>query len=122
MAGKRLIISVVCLVFVAGAALFYDREHRRQSFAAQMEDQLRRDIHSGMSRAEIEAYLNKNGIQHSYVEKFDKGKSVERTEFARIPDQSTRVVLVRTDIQVRFTFDEAGRLSSYSFKETLIGP
>ena len=41
---------------------------------------------------------------------------------ARIPDPSTGIRIVKADLQIRFTFDEAGRLSNYALKEILTGP
>jgi len=122
MARKRIVISIVSLLLVIAAAVFSDRAYRRHSPAAEMENQLRRDIRKGMSRAEVEAYLDRKGIENSYVEKFDKGKSLERTVIARIPDPSTGIRIVKADLQIRFTFDEAGRLSNYAVKEILTGP
>jgi len=122
MVRKRLILSGVLLLLVAGVVLVHDRAYRRNSPAAKLEEQLHRDIHSGMTRAEIEAYLNRLGIGHTYVEKFDKGKSQERTVVALIPDRSTGLQIVRTDVQIRFTLDEAGRLSNYEVKELVSGP
>lgn len=122
MARKRIIISAVLLLLVAGVVLIRDQAYRHQSLAGKLEDQLRRDIHTGMSRLEVEAYLNQAGIQHTYVEKFDKGKSQERTIIALIPDRSTGLEIVRTDVRIRFIFDEAGRLTKYKVEELFTGP
>jgi hypothetical protein len=122
MVRRRLILSGVLLLLIAGVVLVRDRAYRRHSLAAKLEDQLHRDIRTGMSRAEIEAYLNRVGIDHSYVEKFDKGKSKARTIIALIPDRATGLEIVRTDIQIRFEFDEAGRLTRYDVKELFTGP
>ena len=121
MARKRLITTMALLALVVGVGIAYERTQRRASRSTEVENQLRRDLHTGMSRAEIEAYLNQNGIEHSYVEKFDKGKSVERTVIARIRDRSTGLVLVKVDVGIQFKFDEAGRLTSYTVEEFLIG-
>ncbi|HXZ13764.1 MAG TPA: hypothetical protein VEG64_15370 [Candidatus Sulfotelmatobacter sp.] len=122
MVRRQLILSGVLLLLVGAVVLVHDRAYRRHSPAAELEDQLHRDIHTGMTRAEIEAYLNRVGIAHTYVEKFDKGKSLERTVVALIPDRSTGLEIVRTDVQIRFTLDEAGRLTNYDVKELLTGP
>lgn len=86
----------------------------------QVETQLRSGISTGDSRVKVEAFLDQQGIPHSFIE-HSRWPGETRTEFALIRDTS-RSTLIRDDIWIRFKFDEKDRLESYTVEEVLTGP
>ena len=74
----------------------------------------------GSSRTAVESYLDSQSIQHSYTDD-SKFSNERRVELALIRSTS-RSQLVRGDIQVRFQFDEFGRLLNYSVRKVFTGP
>ena len=82
--------------------------------------QLERVTPVGSSRTAVESYLDSQSIQHSYTDD-SKFSNERRVELALIRSTS-RSQLVRGDIQVRFQFDEFGRLLNYSIREVFTGP
>jgi hypothetical protein len=71
----------------------------------------------GSSRSAVAGYLDSQSIQHSYIED-SKFPNERRVELALIRGTS-KSQLVRGDIQIRFQFDEFGRLLNYSVREVL---
>ena len=82
--------------------------------------QLERVTPVGSSRTAVERCLDSQSIQHSYADD-SKFSNERRVELALIRSTS-RSQLVRGDIQVRFQFDEFGRLLNYSIREVFTGP
>jgi len=82
--------------------------------------QLERVTPVGSSRTAVESYFDSQSIQHSYTDD-SKFSNERRVELALIRSTS-RSQLVRGDIQVRFQFDEFGRLLNYSIREVFTGP
>jgi hypothetical protein len=74
----------------------------------------------GSTRSAVEGYLDSQSIQHSYIED-SKFPNERRVELALIRGTS-KSQFVRGDIQIRFQFDEFGRLLNYSVREVFTGP
>ena len=74
----------------------------------------------GSSRTRVETYLDSQSIPHSYIDD-SKSPNERRVELALIRSTS-QSLLVRGDIQIRFRFDESGRLADYSVQEVFTGP
>jgi hypothetical protein len=74
----------------------------------------------GSSRAAVESYLDSESIPHSYLDD-SKFPSERRVELALIRGTS-QSLFVRGDIQIRFRFDQSGRLLDYSVQELFTGP
>ena len=74
----------------------------------------------GSSRAAVESYLDSQSMAHSYLDdpKFPSERGVELA-LIRGTSQS---LFVRGDIQIRFRFDQSGRLLDYSVQELFTGP
>ena len=75
---------------------------------------------SASSRSAVENYLDSQSITHSYIED-SKFANERRVELALIRGTS-KSELVRGDIQIRFQFDESGRLLNYSVRDLFTGP
>lgn len=114
------------LVLIASACVGYflvrhwARIHGRAS-VTERDNELRANLRPGMSREQIEAYLDRNAIPHSYIENAGAPPESRWTEIALIKD-SGRFDIVRRDIEIVFRFDRAGTLMDYSEKEHLAGP
>ncbi|SRR5216683_7957538 len=93
--------------------------HHRVS-VAEIETDLRANVNAGESRSEVEVYLDRKGLEHSYIENFDADPKLNRTEQALIRNSSWSLI-TRGDIQLLFRFDENGKLSDYSVKEIFTG-
>ena len=74
----------------------------------------------GSSRSAVENYLDSQSITHSYIAD-SKFANERRVELALIRGTS-KSELVRGDIQIRFQFDESGRLLNYSVRDLFTGP
>ena len=114
---------VVIAVVAAGAVALL---HKRRVTAgggstATIDAELRANLPLGSSRADVESYLDKRAIQHSYVENSTSMPKYNRTEFAVIRG-SAGTQLIRRDIQILFKFDEHDRLTEYSATEIYTGP
>jgi hypothetical protein len=83
-------------------------------------EKLDQSLPVGSSRAAVESYLDSQSIAHSYLDD-PKFPSERRVEFALIRGTS-QSLLVRGDIQIRFRFDQSGRLLDYSVQELFTGP
>lgn len=123
---KMLLIAAVLVVLAALVlACFYKRYNRttvrRSQTVANVERDLREHLAIGMPREQVESYLDRVHIQHSYVAVSPSTLSYNRTEYALIPD-SMQAGVVRGDIQILFRFDEQNLLTSYSVKEIYKGP
>lgn len=66
----------------------------------------------GSSGTAVDSYLDSHAISHSHID-------ASSNEFALIRGQSQ---FVRRDIQIRFHFDQSGRLLDYSVEEVFTGP
>jgi hypothetical protein len=113
---------LVCLIAILGLVSLASRPgvyHRVT--VSQIESELSASIHLGMSRNEVEAYLDRKGWEHEYLEKFDAEPRFNRTERVLLPNTS-RSLLIRGDILLNFKFDESEKLSDYSVKEIFTGP
>jgi len=123
---RRSATIIVLLVLMASAFISYllvrhwTRHHHRSS-VIQLENELRASVRPGMSRTQIEAYLDQRGIPHSYAENADAPPESRWTELAMIRD-SGWTGLVRRNIQLVFQFDQTGSLTNYSEKEMFTGP
>ena len=82
--------------------------------------QLEKATPVGSSRSAVESYLDSQSIQHSYIDdsKFPNERRVERA----LIRGTSKSQLVRDDIEIRFQFDEFGRLLNYSVREVFTGP
>ncbi|HTV58231.1 MAG TPA: hypothetical protein VMJ93_05100 [Verrucomicrobiae bacterium] len=81
------------------------------------------NLHQGMSRAEVESFLNRQGIAHSYAAEKEGTKNPDRSpaEIAIIHG-NPGFGIIRTDYQIRFNFDSSDRLTSFSVSEVFTGP
>jgi hypothetical protein len=81
---------------------------------------LNKQLPAGSSRSVVESYLDSRSIPHSYIDdsEFPNDRRVELA-LMRGTSQSP---LVRADFQVRFRFDESGRLLEYSVREVFPVP
>lgn len=82
--------------------------------------QLEQAIPLGSSRAAVESYLDSRSIPHSYIDA-SMFPNERRLELALV-QRSSQSQLIRADIQIRFRFDESGRLLDYSTQEIFTGP
>ena len=82
--------------------------------------QLEKATPVGSSRPAVESYLDSQSIQHSYIDdsEFPNERRVERA----LIRGTSKSQLVRDDIEIRFQFDEFGRLLNYSVREVFTGP
>ena len=81
---------------------------------------LEQSLPVGSSRTTVENYLDSQSIPHSYIDD-SKFPNERRVELALIRSTS-QSQFVRGDIQIRFRFDESGRLAEYSVQEVFTGP
>lgn len=102
-------------------ALFYQR--RVDTQLRDIHELLNENVHLGMTRAEIDSFLDRQGIAHSFAADKEPTKRPDRprAELALLRGNSDGNI-VRTDYQIRFNFDSSGRLTSYSVKEVFTGP
>ena len=115
-------LVVIAALAVGTTALVHKRRVAASGDSiATIETDLRANLPPGSPRAEVEAYLDKRAIQHSYVEKSTSMPKYSRTEFAMIGG-SAKTQLIRGDIQILFNFDEHDRLTEFSVKEIYKGP
>ena len=121
---KTLRILVVIAAVVATILIcrfVAQRSASQQRLAVEeVRKQLERVTPVGSSRTAVESYFDSQSIQHSYTDD-SKFSNERRVELALIRSTS-RSQLVRGDIQVRFQFDEFGRLLNYSVREVFTGP
>lgn len=110
----------VLAVLLAGL-LYRTRRVKAAIDVAKIEQGIRDHLPIGVSRAKVVAYLDEQGIPHSYIEESKQAPEYRHTEMAMVRGTS-RTWLVRGDIQVLFKFDESGNLISYSVKEIFTGP
>jgi hypothetical protein len=87
---------------------------------ADVRKKLEQALPVGSSRTTVETYLDSQSIPHSYIDD-SKFPNERRVELALIRSTS-QSLLVRGDIQIRFRFDESGRLADYSVQEVFTGP
>ena len=121
---KMLWVLVVIAAAVASLItwqLVAPRSARQQRLTAEaVRKQLEKATPVESSRSAVESYLDSQSIQHSYIED-SKSPSERRVELALIRGTS-KSQLVRDDIEIRFQFDEFGRLLNYSVREVFTGP
>jgi hypothetical protein len=97
--------------------------HRTRTQPVTVEDvrkRLERATPVGSSRSAVESYLDSQSIPHSYVD--DSEFSNERRVELALIRSTRRSPLTTDDIQIRFRFDESGRLLDYSVREVFTGP
>lgn len=120
---RKLLWLVFVLMVTAGllfGLIYRARRLKATVSVAKVEKDIRDHLPIGASRAEVAAYLDQRGIQHSYVEESQQPE-YRHTEMAMIRE-SSRTWIIRGDIQIFFRFDEDGKLTSYSVKEIFTGP
>ena len=113
------IAAVVATILICRFVAQRSASQQRLAFE-EVRKQLERVTPVGSSRTAVESYLDSQSIQHSYTDD-SKFSNERRVELALIRSTS-RSQLVRGDIQVRFQFDEFGRLLNYSVREVFTGP
>jgi hypothetical protein len=120
MAGTAVAVcAVIALAALVGVA--YERTRPWGRIApARIETDIRNHLPIGSSRAEIAAYLDKKGIEHSYISENNYARN-SNCEVAIIRNTAFNSP-VRTDIQIHFNFNRDLRLASYSVKEIYTGP
>jgi len=113
------VAAVIALAALAGAV--YQRIKPWGRIApAQVETEIRDHLPSGSSRAEVAAYLDHKGIEHSYIS--DNSYPQKHNYEVAIMRNTAFQSPIRTDIQIYFNFDADLRLVSYSVKEIYTGP
>jgi hypothetical protein len=120
---KSLLITlaiVVLAIWVAGM-IYNARRVRVTVDVASVEKDISDHLPTGASRADVESYLDKRGIQHSYIAQSIGAPEYDRTESAMIRGASG-TSLVRGDIQILFKFDDQDKLIHYSTREIFTGP
>jgi hypothetical protein len=113
-------IAVIVVLGACAAVVLHKDKYQVRITKVQVEQDIRAHLPIGSSRKEVAAYLDSNRFPHSYIEDlmYSKCKSCE---IALIRDTAHNW-LIRTDIQLEFRFDQAGRLASYSMQEINTGP
>jgi len=123
---KKILLIAAVLVVLAALVLacFYKRSNPtvgQSQTVANVERDLREHLAIGMPKEQVESYLDRAHIQHSYVAVSPSTSNYDRTEYALIPN-SMQTGAFRSDIQISFKFDEQNRLTSYSVREIYKGP
>jgi hypothetical protein len=123
MRPKSLWIVPALALLVALAVGVIQRARRVQVMTdvARVEADVRERLPEGSSRAEVAAFLDLRGIQHSYVDESKNAPEYNRTEMAMIRGV-TRTWLIRGDIQILFKFDDHSRLIKYTVQQISTGP
>jgi len=86
----------------------------------EVQQQIDQSIRIGSTRETVESYLDSRSIPHSYLAA--SGQTNERNVELALIRGTSQSGLVRGDIQVRFHFDDSGRLTDYQVKEIFTGP
>jgi len=122
MQRKRLVWIPVVVVAASVASLLSWRfvGRSRATPLEAVRKQLEQATPVGSSRSAVDTYLDSQSIPHSYI-RDSKSPSEGGVELALIRGTS-KSLLVRGDIQIRFRFDESERLVSYSVQEGFTGP
>ena len=118
-------ITVIVAVTVALLALtvaLRSRHVKRKIDVATVEKDIREHLPIGSSRSDVDSFLDKRGIGHSYVGRLDVSPENSHMETAIIRD-SSQSYLVTGDIQIEFKFDATdSKLVSYTVREIFTGP
>src|SRR5690348_11209379 len=77
--------------------------------AAELVIEIREHLPIGTSRSEVEAYLDRKGVPHSYIPDLKGSPEYQHTEMAMVGGTS-RTWLVRGDTQLLFKFNNQDRL------------
>ena len=109
----------MCAIF-AWLVLSRKKQTSQRLTVKEVKEQINGNIPTGSSRAAVESYLDSRSIPHSYVP--GSGLTNERNVEVALIRGTSESVLVRGDIQVRFQFDDSGRLADYAVKEIFTGP
>lgn len=86
----------------------------------EVQQQIDGSIPIGSTRAAVESYLDSRSVPHSYLTA--SGQTDERNVELALIRGTSQSLLIRGDIQVRFHFDDADRLTDYHVKEIFTGP
>lgn len=117
---RRIVLFAVGLAIVFAAFFFQRRQDAR---LREVREMLNANLHTGMTRAEVELFLSGRGIGHTYLpEAGDSENSIQNTAELAILRGKQGGSIVRTDYQIRFYFDNSGRLTSYSVVQVYTGP
>ncbi len=116
-----LAFALMVLASLVVGSMYRMRRVKAAGDVAKIEKDIHDHLPIGASRAEVVAYLDKRGIQHSYIGESQQTPEYRHTEMAMVRGTS-RTWMVRGDVQVLFKFDESGNLASYLVKEIFTGP
>jgi len=114
-------LVVMVLAVVVGIAIRRTRRVRTRVRVAEVDRDIHEHLHPGVSRTQVESYLDGRRIHHSYIDHSSEGPAYSRIESALIPESSL-TWLGRGDIQIIFRFDDQDKLTQYSVKEIFTGP
>ena len=114
------VIGVICLSLWILNRHLNARSYVRTT-AAQVDREIRGQLPLGTSKAEVEAYLERKAIPHSWTQERAAGAEHRNEEIGMIRGTSVRG-LIETSLQLSFKFDDQSRLTSYSIKELYTGP
>jgi hypothetical protein len=116
--------ATIALIVSAGLAavmIYTTRRTEPEIDIPTVDEDIRDHVPMRASRIEVESFLDRRGIQHSYVDQMPGRPEDSRTESAMMRGPSNGRV-VRRDIQILFRFDDQGRLTHYTLREVLTGP
>ncbi|MBZ5634918.1 MAG: hypothetical protein LAO55_17490 [Acidobacteriia bacterium] len=87
-----------------------------------VENEIRQSLPPGTPRTVVDAYLERKGIEHRYLDELKDSPDYGNAEIAVIRNASHNwPVVVRRDIQILFKFDDHWKLKSSAVTETLKG-
>lgn len=116
-----LIVTSVSAILLAWK-FWRDKNRWTRVSVAQVEFEVSRDIPVGTARAQVDSYLDKKKISHSYYgDKPYKDTAYYNSEIALIP-RTASSGLVTTHIQIIFKFDPSMKLASHEVHEVYKGP
>lgn len=115
-AWVKWVVAVLALVWITiEVALWWLLRPSNPLTVAQVEAMIQQEIPLGSSREAVVHFMDKYCAHHS------GHKELTSREIGGIIQDTKRTLFVQTDIQVRFFFDEANRLSHYEVKEVYTG-
>ena len=108
-----LVASGFALVFAVGALRLWELSRTKVNVTdEQLKETLNRELPEGTSKANVRQSLDRRGWSHT-----DVGSNIK----TMIRDAGHNF-LVRTDIQIQFSFTPEGKLLSYELKDYFTGP
>jgi hypothetical protein len=113
-----IVAAAIAILFLGGIHPFISLTNYQKRIQENVENEIRSNVHPGDTRAQVEGYLTREGIDHSFAELLDGGRTVPM-ELATTRGAG-RYFFRRINVHIIFNFDRDDKLENFTTQEQVV--